>query len=169
MKSNLTATSDPGGVYANRVQGRQILLENPVRDSQKKKDNDDKQMKIRQMRKRKKLNLIGKREAKEKGVWKLDKAQAKFVTLFLRSVVAAYVETLNRYQLFIPLHHLWMGYMSELLGLKPPPEDGAPPSTKSVPPSQGMHSKLVKADFHGALIRGVCPALPTFSQYSDTQ
>lgn len=89
MKSNLTATSDPGGVYANRVQGRQILLENPVRDSQKKKDNDDKQMKIRQMRKQKKLKMIGKREAKEKSVWKLDKSQAKFVTLFLRSVVAA--------------------------------------------------------------------------------
>lgn len=87
MKSNLTATSDPGGVYANRVQGRHILLDNPVQDPQKRKGDEDKQMKARQVRKRKKLKVIGKREAKEKGVWKLDKTQAKSVTPLLRLVV----------------------------------------------------------------------------------
>lgn len=86
MTSNLTATSDPGSVYANRVQGRQILLENPVRDARKQKEEEDKRQKIRELKKRKKLKVIGKREAKEKGVWKLDKAQAQCVGLdFFRS------------------------------------------------------------------------------------
>jgi hypothetical protein len=33
------------------------------------------------------LKVIGKREAKEKGVWKLDEAQAKFVTPFVRMMM----------------------------------------------------------------------------------
>ncbi|KAF9446073.1 RNase P/MRP, p29 subunit [Macrolepiota fuliginosa MF-IS2] len=134
VTSNLTASSDPSDIYANRVQGRQLLLENPVRDPRKRKEEEEKRQKIYELKKRKKMGVIGKREAKEKGVWRLDKTQAK-------------------YKLFIPLHRLWMSYMSELLGLALPLVEGsAPPSAKSIPPSQTMYPKLVKADFHGAVI-----------------
>ncbi|XP_006458896.1 hypothetical protein AGABI2DRAFT_200755 [Agaricus bisporus var. bisporus H97] len=45
-----------------------------------------------------------------------------------------------------------MSYMSELLTLALPPKDGSSPTTKSIPSSQIMFPKLVKADFHGAVI-----------------
>jgi ribonuclease P protein subunit POP4 len=77
--SNLSATSDPDALYANRVKGRQLLLENPVRKSEKKKEEERKRQQAQESRKRKKLGVIGKREAKEKGVWKLDKSQAEWV------------------------------------------------------------------------------------------
>ena len=66
----------------------------------------------------------------------------------------------------MPLHQLWLGYMSELLGLgvaPPPPPlpaeerqgsssvDRAP----AVPqPAGTMHAKLIKADFHGSIMTG---------------
>jgi hypothetical protein len=60
-----------------------------------------------------------------------------------------------RFELFLPLHHLWLGYMSELLGLSPPPSSpGITPTPKDMPASSGMQAKLVKADFHGAIITG---------------
>lgn len=48
-----------------------------------------------------------------------------------------------------------MSYMSELLSLSPRHETRVPPTEKSVPSSQSMFPKLVKADFHGAIILGV--------------
>jgi len=65
---------------------------------------------------------MGRREAAEKGLWRLREDEA-------------------RWELFVPLHRLWLGYMSELLGL------GA-----AMPPAAGMHAKLVKADFHGSIV-----------------
>ncbi|KAJ3562300.1 hypothetical protein NP233_g9660 [Leucocoprinus birnbaumii] len=134
VTSNLTATSDPAAVYSNRVQGRQLLLENPVRDARKRKEAEEKRQKVLELKERKKARGIGKREATVKGVWKLDKAQASS---------------------FLPLHHLWMSYMSELLVLSQKPGNNLPPSSKAMPSSQSMFPKLVKADFHGAII-SVC-------------
>ncbi|KAH9481988.1 Ribonuclease P protein subunit p29 [Psilocybe cubensis] len=123
------------GMYSTRVQGRQILLENPARESRAKKALEEKRIRRNRQRERKKLGIIGKREAKEKGVWKFEEAQAKF-------------------NLFLPLHRLWMGYMSELLVL--PPKPSQPPSfdaaSKSMPQSSGMHPKLLKADYHGSIM-----------------
>jgi ribonuclease P protein subunit POP4 len=45
--------------------------------------------------------------------------------------------------------------MSELLGLALPPGDGSSPTAKSIPSSQVVFPKLVKADFHGAVISGM--------------
>ena len=42
VKRNLTASSDPSQTYASRVQGRQILLENPARESRAKKEREQK-------------------------------------------------------------------------------------------------------------------------------
>ncbi|RDB21834.1 Ribonuclease P protein subunit p29 [Hypsizygus marmoreus] len=130
--SQLTQSSDPAGMYASRVQGRQMLLENPARESRAKKQLDQKRARQNADKEKSKKGIIGKREAKEKGVWRMDAAQAKF-------------------DLFLPLHHLWMGYMSELLGL-PQRSPSVPPSAQAIPSSSTMHPKLVKADFHGSII-----------------
>ena len=75
--SNLTLSSDPAGMYKARVKGRQILLENPVRESRAKKELDAKHARQRQERKKKKLGVMPKKKAKEMGIWKLEEAQAK--------------------------------------------------------------------------------------------
>ena len=59
-----------------------------------------------------------------------------------------------RYDQLLPLHHLWLGYMSELLGLPNAPETLPHPSaiSASLPQSSSMHPKLLKADFHGSIL-----------------
>ncbi|KAG5643455.1 hypothetical protein DXG03_000887 [Asterophora parasitica] len=119
-------------MYNGRVKGRQMLLDNPARESRNKKEADAKRARRMAEKDKKNKGSIGKREAKEKGVWNFDETQAKF-------------------NLFLPLHHLWMGYMSELLGL-PQPAASEPPSSQAMPSTASMHPKLVKADFHGSIM-----------------
>ncbi|CAA7265715.1 unnamed protein product [Cyclocybe aegerita] len=135
VTSNLSLASDPTEMYNNRVKGRQILLENPAKESKAKKELDRRREIRKKERERKKLGKIGKREAKEKGVWKFDESQAKF-------------------HLFLPLHQLWMGYMSELLGLQRQPAQisSTAAAARAMPGSAGMHPKLLKADFHGSIM-----------------
>lgn len=59
----------------------------------------------------------------------------------------------DRFELFIPLHQLWMGYMSELLGLGVPDASSSSHEGK-MPSVSSMHAKLVKADLNGALLTG---------------
>ncbi len=63
----------------------------------------------------------------------------------------------------MPLHRLWLGYMSELLGLgvapppRPPPAEegqGSLSSPAMPQPAGTMHAKLIKADFHGSIMTG---------------
>lgn len=61
----------------------------------------------------------------------------------------------HRFELFIPLHMLWLGYMSELLSLSPKPATPSADPTSVMPGTAGMHTKLIKADFHGAIVTGV--------------
>lgn len=112
-------------MYAERVHGKKILLENPAKVSRLKTERLEKRRKEQE---RKKLGR--KREPYDKRVWKLDEGQAKF-------------------ELFLPLHHLWMGYMSELLGLG---HFSGPPKSRDMPSTSGMHPKLLKADFHGSIM-----------------
>ncbi|EIN10421.1 RNase P/MRP p29 subunit [Punctularia strigosozonata HHB-11173 SS5] len=120
--------------YANRVQGRHMFLANPVKASAAKQEREKRRNERRKANELKQRGVMGKREAREKGIWKLDPAQAK-------------------YALFLPLHHMWMAYMSELLSLNAPPEDPSTPHTAAaMPSSAGMHAKLVKADFHGSIM-----------------
>jgi len=107
------------------------LLENPARISKARQQRDEKRAKLAADKAKKKTGIIGRKEAREKGIWKLEKEQTRF-------------------DLFIPLHRLWLGYMSELLGLAPPPS--APNPNPAMPSAASMHAKLVKADFHGSLI-----------------
>lgn len=81
MTSNLTASSDPDTKYLDRVQGRQLLLENPARDLRKRKEEEEKREKTQERKKQQRARGIGKQEAVAKGIWKLDKEQAKYVEL----------------------------------------------------------------------------------------
>ncbi|KAF8626412.1 hypothetical protein AX17_006579 [Amanita inopinata Kibby_2008] len=132
--SHLTQVSDPAAMYANRVRGRHMLLENPAKESRTKKQTEEKRARRHAHTERLRLGVTGRREAKEKGFWKFDKSQMKFNNM-------------------LPLHHLWMDYMSELLGLA---QSGSMNSdTKAFPQtysSAGIHPKLVKADFHGSMM-----------------
>ncbi|KAH8099486.1 RNase P subunit p29-like protein [Cristinia sonorae] len=128
VKDNVTRSSDPALLYASRVQGRQLLLGNPPRESRAKKERD-----LKKARKSSsKVGVVGGREAKTKSIWKL---------------------TTTKFDAFLPLHQLWLDYMSELLGLSCAPSSPDVPVNDSVMPSTaGMHSKLVKADMHGAIL-----------------
>jgi ribonuclease P protein subunit POP4 len=79
VQSSLTQSSDPVGIYSSRVKGRQIILENPVRESKAKKERDGKRARRAAEREKRKVSIMGRREASDKGIWKLDKEQAKYV------------------------------------------------------------------------------------------
>ncbi|PPR02171.1 hypothetical protein CVT24_011359 [Panaeolus cyanescens] len=132
---NLSQASDPVEMYNYRVKGRQILLENPARESKAKLAAQAKRERRKAHKAKAKSGIIGKKEAKEKGVWEFDRNQAKF-------------------KLFLPLHNLWMGYMSELLVLQPLPKEAPRQevAAKAMPGVAGMHPKLLKADFTGSIM-----------------
>ena len=55
---------------------------------------------------------------------------------------------------------MWCSYVAELLNLNPKPADPLPGAEESkselkMPPSISMQTKLVKAEFHGAIIEGI--------------
>ncbi|KAJ7108074.1 Rof/RNase P-like protein [Mycena crocata] len=128
--ASVVTRANPAEIYANRVHGRMLMLENAAKEGRLKKERDEKKAKAREAKERKKLGVLGRRQgtARKLGLWGFDESQAKFA-------------------LFLPLHHLWMGYMSELLNL-PQPTSGPP----KVPSGASIHPKLLKADFHGSII-----------------
>ncbi|KAG1735342.1 RNase P subunit p29-like protein [Suillus paluster] len=130
IQASLTRSGDPQGIYTNRVKNKHIILENPARASSAQKERDSKKARRESEKKKRKTGALGRRSTYAKGLWKLENGAEKF-------------------DLFLPLHQLWMGYMSELLGLSPP---SSVPATKAMPSSSSMHAKLVKADFHGSLL-----------------
>ncbi|KAI0050488.1 RNase P/MRP, p29 subunit [Auriscalpium vulgare] len=136
------ATSNPQAIYDARVRRARLLLENPARVSRQKREREERRARQQREAQRKAQGTMGRKEAAEKGVWKLKKEEARF-------------------DLFIRLHRMWMDYMSELLGLATLPASGSP-DPKAMPSSAGMHAKLVKADYHGSIMtvrRSKNPAL----------
>ncbi|KAJ7200505.1 hypothetical protein GGX14DRAFT_466325 [Mycena pura] len=75
-----------------------LLLDNAAKESRLTTERNAKKAKAKAEKERKKLGCLGRRQgsARELGLWRFDDSQAKFV-------------------LFLPLHHLWLGYMPELL------------------------------------------------------
>lgn len=136
-------------------------MENPAKESRTKKERDAKRKRIKRDAERKAMGIIGRKEAKEKSIWKLDETQTKCV----RSKNDSYLQLIfylscERFALFVPLHKLWLGYMSELLGLRTSSETLTASNTAQAMPSvPGMHAKLVKADFHGSIMTGVHPII----------
>lgn len=74
-----SANLDPKALYENRVKGRSVLLENPVRESRVKKERDEKKARRAKEKAQKQLGLIGRKEAKLRGLWELEEEQKKFV------------------------------------------------------------------------------------------
>ncbi|KIO28366.1 hypothetical protein M407DRAFT_181836 [Tulasnella calospora MUT 4182] len=116
--------------YAKNYQGKRLWLDNNAVESRHTKNLKGKEARRAAHEERRKLGTIGRNEAKRKGLWTPDKAAAQ-------------------YSLFLPIHRLWVAYIAELLNLPKQPEDMKAPSTFNV---QAAHAKLVKADFHGAII-----------------
>ncbi|KAI0748027.1 RNase P/MRP, p29 subunit [Daedaleopsis nitida] len=133
VKRSVTRSSDPAQAYASRVQGRQILLENPARESKAKKEREEKRARRASERARKATGSSSKNESRKRGTWKLRKEETKF-------------------DLYLPLHSLWLGYMSELLSLIPQPAAPSADPASAMPGAAGMHAKLIKADFHGSIV-----------------
>ncbi|KAF8986471.1 RNase P/RNase MRP complex subunit [Entomortierella lignicola] len=107
-------------VYSTKVKNKVLMFDNPAKDQTEAKE---KQKNRRRANKSKALT------AKEK----------RSLNVYNIPIEA------RKYELFMPLHELWKGYMDELFR-----------STNPVAFTQ----KLLKADFHGALItvsRSKCP------------
>ncbi|KAH6880178.1 Rof/RNase P-like protein [Coprinopsis sp. MPI-PUGE-AT-0042] len=130
--SSLSQSSDPTALYNARVKGRQMLLENPAKESKLKREADRKKELRKKEKAQRQLGIIGRRKRE---LWSFDKSSIKYSSL-------------------LPLHHLWLGYMSELLNLPQPPSAGisAASIAKQAPASSSVHPKLLKADFHGAFL-----------------
>ena len=118
---------------------------------------------------------MGRREAVEMGVWQLRREEARCVpcqsdfsiAMQLRFIGFSYWffwVTVFRWDAFVPLHRLWLGYMSELLGLTAADTLGkgqtAHAMKAAMPSAAGMHAKLVKADFHGSIMTSQSLFLP---------
>ncbi|KAH9964712.1 hypothetical protein BGW80DRAFT_1347419 [Lactifluus volemus] len=142
--SNNRSRARAQALYDERVRRRQLVLTNRKlhqhqHQHQRRRKENKKETKIREK--------MGRREAAEKGLWRLRKEEA-------------------RWDLFVKLHRLWIGYMSELLALSPRPSSSSPPRrpresavegdvapmVTGMPQAAGMHAKLVKADFHGSIM-----------------
>jgi ribonuclease P protein subunit POP4 len=81
---------------------------------------------------------MSKRKAMEIGVWSFDKRLAKW-------------------DLFWPIHLMWVSYIAESMGLKPRP--GMLPTKEEVekaalPNIGNMQARILKADFHGCVVKG---------------
>ncbi|KAH9934788.1 RNase P/MRP p29 subunit [Fomitopsis serialis] len=134
VKDHVSGSAHPVLTYASRVQGRQILLENPAGTSRTKQLREEKKTRRLSDKAKKAAGVAPHRDVRQRSSWQLKQQEAKF-------------------HLFLPLHTLWMGYMAELLALPPAPSG---PNNKSIPEaipnSAAMHAKLVKADFHGSIM-----------------
>ncbi|KAG0208834.1 RNase P/RNase MRP complex subunit [Mortierella sp. GBA30] len=107
-------------VYNTKVKNKVFMLDNPAKDSTAARD---------ERKRRRRANKAKALTAKEKR------------TLHVYDIP---LES-RKYELFLPLHELWKGYVEELFGSANP---------------VAFTQKLLKADFHGAIItvaRSKCP------------
>ena len=79
VKRNVSLSMNPSQAYASRVEGRQILLDNPARDSKTKKEREVKRAKRAAERARKAAGVMGLQEGKRKGLWRLQEEDTKCV------------------------------------------------------------------------------------------
>ncbi|KAH9946195.1 RNase P/MRP, p29 subunit [Epithele typhae] len=142
VKRNLTASSDPSQTYASRVQGRQILLENPARESRAKK--------VRAQKRAARATApaaahpiatatggpsdTGRRR---RGAWKLEGRRQSADWLGCPGRAA------RVFNADVPL-------CPSARSPRPWPRHAA--AAAAMPGAAGMHAKLVKADFHGSFV-----------------
>lgn len=77
LQANLPPTSNYPNEYARHVQGKRLMLDNPILESRHAKALNVKKERRRLLDERKKTGVVGRNEAKRKGFWKLDKSAAK--------------------------------------------------------------------------------------------
>lgn len=77
VASQFSQSSDPAGLYASRVQGHQILLENPAKKSKVREEREKKRERREQAKIKEKSRLLGVRQGIDRGLWKLEKSQTK--------------------------------------------------------------------------------------------
>lgn len=96
VQSELAKSSNlnPKSVYENRVKNKFIPLENPARSSREKKQRDAKRKRKAEEKQRRRLGIIGRKDAAVKGVWKMAKEQTKCV--FIPIVSARYLTTFHQ-------------------------------------------------------------------------
>ncbi|KAJ9098061.1 hypothetical protein QFC19_006496 [Naganishia cerealis] len=100
-------------------------------------------------KRRRKVGVMAREEGKMRGIWEVPRGKE------------------ISYNLLLPLHYMYLSYLSETLPLPPYPTTGAPIQnvSKTVPPllpnarlpnglgCEQFSSRLVKADFTGAIVR----------------
>lgn len=147
-------------LYDERVHRRQLGFARRIQSQRTKAEKEKKKGLVKRVK-------MGRREAAEMGVWQLRREEARCVPqrpgakcthaddAFLFS------SWIFRWDAFVPLHRLWLGYMSELLGLTmvdtlgQEQEGQRERTAHAMPSATGMHAKLVKADFHGSIMTGL--------------
>lgn len=115
-------------------------------------------------RRRRKVGLLGREEGKMRGVWEVRKntpisyvCPVDFLSWYVLIVSV-------RYNLLLPLHYMYLSYVSEMLPLPAYPKRLPTLEKREVPLPSGklenglgceqLSSRLVKADFTGACVRG---------------
>jgi len=131
LEANRLPRVDSQSDHLKNLRGKRLILDNPVAESRHTKTQGLKKERQRTLRERKSIGVVGRNEAKRKGFWKIEKSAA-------------------RYHLFLPIHQLWVSYIAELLNLSELPDGHFDPD--NLPSASVLQGKLVKADFHGAII-----------------
>ncbi|KAF9792373.1 RNase P/MRP, p29 subunit [Thelephora terrestris] len=96
------------------------------------------------------LSLQNQPRARPQGKKKAEKKGVKMPRLRPESWRLPVNET--KFETYVPLHRLWLGYISELLGLGPQPSGTVTEQNAAMPNVPTIHAKLVKADFHGSIL-----------------
>jgi ribonuclease P protein subunit POP4 len=78
VKKNVTRSSDPAQLYASRVKGRQILLDNPVRQNKAKEQREEKKARHANAKKRSEAGVIAHNTARRKDLWKASPTERKY-------------------------------------------------------------------------------------------
>lgn len=75
----MTRSSDPVHLYESRVKGRNILLENPVRENRVQKEREEKTARRAAAKKRSDADVIANNTARRKGLWKVSSEERRYV------------------------------------------------------------------------------------------
>ncbi|KAI8618126.1 Rof/RNase P-like protein [Chytriomyces sp. MP71] len=128
----VTAGRRLDAVIDSKLKGKSAHLENPVKDAVKRQEE-------KEARDRRRMGRVG--SAKRK------KTLSRKERVALGDVGKPADKNIS-YKLFIPLHKLWKGYMNELFASE------LQDTSYSFASEQTL-TKIVKADFHGAVITGI--------------
>lgn len=79
VKDNVLRSADAAQLYQSRVRGRQILLENPVREIKVRKEREERKARRAAANKRSDAGVIANSTAQRKGLWKASAEKHKFV------------------------------------------------------------------------------------------